>query len=47
MASALTATILNEKVIEKRIAALGPWFHNIRLGASKRRRNTFSATIRV
>jgi tRNA (mo5U34)-methyltransferase len=29
MASVLTATKLNEKSIEKQIAALGPWFHNI------------------
>src|SRR3979409_2160052 len=32
MASAPTATTLNEKTIARRIAALGPWFHNICLG---------------
>ncbi|SRR5258705_5671146 len=32
MASVLTAKPLNEKSIERRISALGPWFHNICLG---------------
>jgi tRNA (mo5U34)-methyltransferase len=32
MASFLTPTIRSEKSIETQVSALGPWFHNIRLG---------------